>query len=253
MTPRIGVGGLVRQWDGAARSGVNAAYLASVIAAGGVPLVLSPLIGPDHAATALEGLDGLLLTGGEDVDPSLYGAAPSPHLGAVSRERDLFELALFAAARERQMPVLGICRGIQLINVAASGTLWQDLPTERPGEVNHNPATPRATAVHGIRVLPGSRAADALGRLEFDANSFHHQAVRDLGRGLVATAWSADGLVEAVELAEGDGWVLAVQWHPEEMTGRSESPAAGLFRAFMAQAARYAASVRAEIAENALG
>ena len=253
MTPRIGVGGLVRQWDGASRSGVNSAYLTSVIAAGGIPLVLSPLIGADHAGAALDGLDALLLTGGEDADPSLYGAAPSPHLGTVSRERDLFELALFAAARERQMPVLGICRGIQLINVAAGGSLWQDLPTERPGDVNHNPATPRATAAHGIRVLPDSRAADALGRLEFDANSFHHQAVRDLGHGLVATAWAADGLIEAVELAAGDGWVLAVQWHPEDMTGRAESPATGLFRALMAQAARYAASVRAEIAENAVG
>ena len=253
MTPRIGVGGLVRQWDGASRSGVNSAYLTSVIAAGGVPLVLSPLIGADQAGTALEGLDALLLTGGEDVDPSLYGATPSAHLGTVSRERDLFELALFAAARERRMPVLGICRGIQLINVAAGGTLWQDLPTERPGAVNHNPATPRATAAHGIRVLPDSRAAEALGRLEFDANSFHHQAVRDLGGGLVATAWSVDGLIEAVESANGDGWVLAVQWHPEEMTGRADSPATGLFRALMTQATRYAGSVRAEIAENAVG
>jgi len=253
MTPRIGVGGLVRQWDGASRSGVNSAYLTSVIAAGGIPLVLSPLIGPDHAAGALEGLDALLLTGGEDVDPALYRAQPSPQLGTVSRERDLFELALFAAARERRMPVLGICRGIQLINVAAGGTLWQDLPSERPGDVNHNPASPRDTAAHGIRVLAGSRAADALGRLEFAANSFHHQAVRDLGRDLVATAWSADGLIEAVELADSDGWVLAVQWHPEEMTGRAESPATGLFRALMAQAARYAGSVRAEVAENAVG
>ncbi len=253
MTARIGVGGLVRQWDGASRSGVNAAYLTSVVAAGGVPLVLSPLIGPDAAAVALDGLDGLLLTGGEDVDPSLYGAAASPHLGAVSRERDLFELALVAAARDRQMPVLAICRGIQLINVAAGGTLWQDLPTERPGDVNHNPPTARAVAAHGIRALAGSRAADALGRLEFEANSFHHQAVRELGRGLVATAWAPDGLVEAVESVDGGGWLLAVQWHPEEMTGRAESPAVGLFRAFIAQCARYAGSVGAEIAENAVG
>lgn len=253
MTPRIGVAGLVRHWDGASRSGVNSAYLTSVVAAGGVPLVLSPLIGAEHAGAALDGLDGLLLTGGEDVDPSLYGADPSPHLGTVSRERDLFELALFAAARERQIPVLGICRGIQLINVAAGGTLWQDLPTERPGDVNHNPATPRAAAAHGIRVLPGSRAAAALGRLAFEANSFHHQAVRELGRGLVATAWSTDDLIEAAEWAEGDGWMLAVQWHPEEMTGRAESPATGIFRALTAEATRYAASVRAEIAENAVG
>jgi putative glutamine amidotransferase len=252
MMPRIGVAGLVRQWDGAARSGVNAAYLTSVVAAGGVPLVLSPLIGPEHAGRALEGLDGLLLTGGEDVDPALYGTAPSPHLGPVSRDRDLFELALVAGALERQMPVLGICRGIQLINVAAGGTLWQDLPTERPGEVDHNPATPRSTAAHDLRVLPGSRAADALGRVEFEANSFHHQAVREVGRGLRPTAWAADGLIEAVESADGGGWLLAVQWHPEEMTGRAESPAAGLFRAFTAEAVRYG-SVRAEIAENAVG
>ena len=253
MSPRVGVAGLIRQWDGASRTGVNAAYLTSVVAAGGVPLVLSPLIGPESAAMALDGLDGLLLTGGEDVDPSLYGATPSPQLGAVSRERDRFELALLAAARERQLPVLAICRGIQLVNVAAGGTLWQDLPSERPGDVNHNPATPRASAAHGIRVLPGSRAAQALGRLEFEANSFHHQAVREVGRGLVATAWAADGLIEAVESADGAEWLLAVQWHPEEMTGRPESAAAGLFRAFVARCARYAGSVRAEIAENAVG
>lgn len=253
MTPRIGITGIVRQWDGASRTGVNAAYVESVSRAAGIPIVLSPLIGAAHAAAALEGLDGLLLTGGEDVDPSLYGASPAPQLGAVDRNRDLFELAALAAARERLMPVLGICRGIQVINVAFHGTLWQDLPSERGGELDHNPKTARNVQAHGIRVAPGTRAAGALGRTAFEANSFHHQAVRELGAGLVATAWASDGLIEAVEGPADGSWLLAVQWHPEEMSADSAAPDRGIFRALVAEAARYANSVRAEIPENAVG
>jgi len=253
MRPRIGISGIVRQWDGASRTGVNAAYVESVSRAEGIPIVLSPLIGAAHAATALDGVDGLLLTGGEDVDPSLYGAQPSPRLGTVDRNRDLFELAALAAARERRMPVLGICRGIQVINVAFHGTLWQDLPSERPGTVEHNPKTPRNVQAHGIRIAPGSRAAAALGRAAFEANSFHHQAVRDLGAGLVATAWASDGLIEAVEAPAESSWLLAVQWHPEEMSADSAAPDGGIFQALVAEASRYADSVRAEVPENAVG
>ena len=253
MTPRIGITGIVRQWDGASRTGVNAAYVESVVRAGGIPLVLSPLIGAAEAAAGVEGLDGLLFTGGEDVDPALYGAEPSPRLGTVDRNRDLFELAVLAAARERGIPVLGICRGIQLINVAFEGTLWQDLPSERPQGVNHNPKTPRSQQSHGIRVAAGSRAAAALGRTEFEANSFHHQAVRKVGTGLIATAWAGDELVEAVEGAAEGWWLLAVQWHPEEMSADGATPHGGIFRALVAEAARYAGSVRAEVPENAIG
>jgi putative glutamine amidotransferase len=118
---RIAVSGVVRTWDGNQRTGVNAAYVRALSLAGGVPLILSPLMGASLAAAALDGCDGLLLTGGEDIEPSWYGADPSPLLEEPSQERDLFELALFAIARQRALPILGICRGIQLINGA-----WRD-------------------------------------------------------------------------------------------------------------------------------
>src|SRR3954454_11037599 len=166
---------------------------------------------------ALDGTDGLLLTGGEDIHPAWYGAEPSPHLHPPSRERDLFELALFAAARQRELPILGICRGIQLVNVALGGTLHQDLPSERPGPVAHDPGSARDARSHSVELAPGSLAADALGRTVITVNSFHHQAVDRLAGGLVASGWSADGLIEAAESPAGAPWLLAVQWHPEEM------------------------------------
>jgi putative glutamine amidotransferase len=245
-SPRIALGGVVRTWDGAERTGLNAAYVRAVTAAGGVPIVLSPLMGHSLAARALEGVDGLVLTGGEDVDPAWYETAPHPKLNPPSRERDLFELALFAAARQRELPVLGICRGIQLVNVALGGTLYQDLPSERPGIVNHDPQGVRTDRSHDVRLEPGSLAAGALGSATLRVNSFHHQAVRDLAPKLIASGWSEDGLIEVVEGAEGQPWLLAVQWHPEEMHAEVGGPDVGLFRALVARAAA-AASVDAQV------
>jgi putative glutamine amidotransferase len=245
--PRIALGGVVRQWDNAERTGLNSAYVRSVLAAGGVPVMLSPLMGPSFAGRALDGVDGLVLTGGEDMDPAWYQAAPHPRANPPSRERDLFELAIFAAARERELPVLGICRGIQVVNVALGGTLWQDLPSERPGEVDHNPETARDERTHLVRLEPGSLTASALGGTEIRVNSFHHQAIRDLAPKLVATGWTEDGLIEAVEGAPGQPWLLAVQWHPEEMTGEVRSPDRGLFRALVERAGSPVASVDSEI------
>ena len=231
--PRIGVSGVVRQWDGNERTGVNAAYVRSVLAAGGVPVILSPVLGPSYAARAMDGLDGLLLSGGEDIHPALYGAELSPHCYPPSRERDLFELALFAAARQRELPVLGICRGIQLVNVGMGGTLYQHLPTERPREIAHDAGSARDARTHGVRLAAGSRAAQALGATELRVNSFHHQAVDRLAPGLVATGWSDDGVIEAAE-GPGDGpWLLTVQWHPEEMHAEVKAPERGLFRALV--------------------
>jgi putative glutamine amidotransferase len=234
--PRIGIGGVVRTWDGGERTGVNTAYARAVLAGGGIPVLLSPLIGASHAARALDGLDGLLLTGGEDIDPEWYGEEPSPLLFPPNRERDLFELALFAAARQEGLPILGICRGIQLINVALGGTLYQDLPSQRAGTVDHRPAGERGTAVHRVRLAASSRAARALRTDEVTVNSIHHQGIKDLAPRLIATGWSEDGLIEAVETPPDAPWLLAVQWHPEEMHADVRAPDVGLFRALAEQA-----------------
>ena len=245
--PRIALGAVVRQWDGGDRTGLNSAYVRSVLAAGGVPLMLSPLMEPSFAARALDGVDGLVLTGGEDMDPAWYQAEPHPRSNPPSRERDLFELALFATARQRELPVLGICRGIQVINVALGGTLWQDLPSERPGPVDHYPEAARSARTHRVQLAPGSLTAAALGAEDIRVNSFHHQAIRELAPKLVATGWSEDGLIEAVEAAPGQPWLLAVQWHPEEMQAEVRSPDRGLFKALIERAGAAAASVDSQI------
>jgi putative glutamine amidotransferase len=234
--PRIAVSGVVRTWDEAERTGVNAAYVQALLASGGVPLVLSPLTGPSLAGRALDGVDGLVLTGGEDLDPAWYGANPSPLLTPPSRDRDLFELALFAVARQRGLPILGICRGIQLINVGMGGSLFQDLPTERPGTVNHRPDGPRDSRSHRVRLEPGSRAAEALGATAITVNSSHHQGIKDLAPGLLATGWTDDELIEAAETAPDAPWLLAVQWHPEEMHRDRQAPDRGLFAALVREA-----------------
>jgi putative glutamine amidotransferase len=209
--------------------------------------MLSPLMGPSYAARSLDGVDALVLTGGEDMDPAWYQTEPHPKANPPSRERDLFELALFAAARQRDLPVLGICRGIQVVNVALGGTLWQDLPSERPGEVDHYTGTSRSERTHLVRLQPGSLTASALGGTEIRVNSFHHQAIRELAPTLVATGWTDDGLIEAVESAPGQAWLLAVQWHPEEMHGEVRSPDRGLFRALVERAGAPAASVDSQV------
>jgi putative glutamine amidotransferase len=189
-------------------------YFDSVTASGGIAVLLPPQPEPDAAAAAvLEGLDGLILTGGLDVDPSLYGAERHPLTDPARPDRDAWELALFRGAEERRMPVLAICRGLQLVNVARGGTLHQHLPealgTERfriGGGV---------FATNEVVVDQGSRLAELVGAGGLDVHSYHHQGIDQLGAGLVATARTDDGLVQAFE-SDGDGYVLGVQWHPEQ-------------------------------------
>ncbi len=203
-------------------------YADAVAAAGGIPVLLPPVPGIEDA---LARLDGLMLSGGGDIDPARYGAEPLPQLTSVRAERDAAEFALLDAAMSLQLPVLGICRGMQVINVARGGSLHQHLP-DVVGHDGHAPV-PGAFGEHQVRVAPGSRLSEILGR---DADpgvttpTHHHQAVDRLGKGHIATAWAADRTIEAFEAADGDAFVVAVQWHPEA----GDDPA--LFRALVAAA-----------------
>lgn len=223
---------IAREGDAPPRVRTNVAYCRALEAVDTVPLLVPPFADPALARDVLAGVRGLLLTGGEDVDPARYGAVPHPALGPLAAERDATEIALVTAARERGIPVLAICRGIQVLNVALGGTLVQDLPSERPSPVAHSAPGPRDARSHEVRVVPGSRLAAAMGATCIAANSLHHQAVDRLGAGLVVAGTAPDGIVEGVETADGDWWVLGVQWHPEELTGTAEAWDRGLFAAF---------------------
>ena len=202
-------------------------YVAAVVAAGGVPVLLPPV--PDAADDVAARLDGLLLSGGADVDPALYGQDPHATTDAPRPDRDQWERALLEAALDRRIPVLAVCRGLQVLNVARGGTLHQHLPEVCGGEV-HRPALGSYGAV-AVRVVHGSKLADIVGeRLEVPCH--HHQAVDHLGDGLWATATASDGTIEAVELSDPDRWVVGVQWHPEDGVD------ARLFDAFVAQTLR---------------
>jgi putative glutamine amidotransferase len=180
-------------------------YLRAVEAVGGMPVVLPPL---GDAELLLDRLDGVCLSGGPDLDPEAYGAIERhAELGPTEPSLDAFELALARAADARGIPILGICRGAQALNVARGGTLHQHLPAHRQTE-------PATATTHTVHVDDGSRLAALVGTRPLRVNSFHHQAVDELGRGLRAVAHAADGTIEAIE-APGAGFVLGVQWHAE--------------------------------------
>jgi putative glutamine amidotransferase len=204
--------------DGHDRVTLNTAYVRALERAGLVPLAIPTLIAPDRAVAALQSLRGLVLTGGEDVAPQRYGATPHPRLGRVDPDRDATEVALIAAARKRGLPILAICRGIQILNVALGGTLYQDLDSERPSAVHHSDET----STHRVRVAAGTLLERMLGARGAIVNSRHHQAIRDLAPALKATAWADDGVIEAAEPLDPDApWMVAVQWHPEDLTERA--------------------------------
>jgi putative glutamine amidotransferase len=186
------------------------------------------------ADAMLDGMAGLILTGGEDVDPALYGSAPHPALGEVHPERDAFEIALVRAAHARRIPTLAICRGVQVANVALGGTLVQDLPSEQPTAIAHDGSWGRSDRVHDVHVAARSRLARAIGATDLRANSMHHQAIARIAGGLVAVARAPDGVVEGVEWAGDDWWMAGVQWHPEELTATAEPWDHALFAAFAA-------------------
>jgi putative glutamine amidotransferase len=220
------------------RAYVNAAYLGAVQQAGGIPILLPPQLEPSGRAELVKRLQGVLLTGGGDVDPARFGEAPHPTTADVSAARDGLEIELTRWAIETRTPLLAICRGVQVLNVALGGSLHQDIPSEPGSPLDHSQVAllgSRGTAVHQVKVQDGSRLAGILGALEVDVNSFHHQAIHRLGRGLKDVAWAPDSIIEGVELVDDSRFAVGVQWHPEELVGHDRT-ARNLFRALVERA-----------------
>jgi putative glutamine amidotransferase len=200
-------------------------YAAGISAAGGVPMLLPPGAADDRTVvdTVLDGVHGLLLTGGADIDPDAYGAERDPNTGPARSDRDAWELALARAAEQRGMPVLGVCRGMQILAVAHGSPLVQHLP-DLVGDDSHCP-TVGVHGRHDVKVAPDSRLAGIVGD-RIEVATYHHQSVTVPPPPLVATAWSDDGTIEALERPDG-GWTVGVQWHPEVIGGEE------LFGAFV--------------------
>ena len=230
MKPIIGITAFVED-DLSSR--LNAAYSKSIIEAGGIPLII-PIGVEEEAAQILALTDGLLLSGGHDVHPFLFGAEPSLKLGKNHPARDTIELALIEAAFQRKMPIFGICRGIQILNVALGGTLYQDIDSDHFSTklLQHMQQSGRAVATHSVQVIADNLLATIVEQEKIAVNSFHHQAVNVLAEKLKVAAKSNDGIIEAV-VHEEMPFCLAVQWHPEELAIAGDESAQKLFSAFI--------------------
>lgn len=216
---------------------MNQTYIRTLEMLGALPVLIPLQMSNATLRGIFERLDGLLLPGGEDMDPSYYGAERHPQLGPTDRERDRTELLLTEWALEVGMPVLGVCRGVQVINVACGGTLYQDLTSERPDLQKHDyfpPNFERFRISHRVEIERGSLLARALGEVH-EVNSMHHQGIDRLGTGLRPVAVAEDGLVEAVEMP-GLPYVLGVQWHPEELA-KTDQHSGTLFHEFVVASA----------------
>ena len=210
---------------------VPRAYTEALEGAGALPVLLPNADDPALAETYLDLIDGLLLSGGDDPHPRHFGEEPHPNLEMVDERRDLFEIALARGARRRGLPVFGICRGIQLLNIAAGGDIYQDLVTQSDSQIRHVQRTVADGPWHEVEITPGSRLAEITGEERLAVNSFHHQACRRPGAGLQVVARSGDGLIEALE-EPNTPFCLGVQWHPELAQNEPRSASRALFAAF---------------------
>jgi putative glutamine amidotransferase len=216
---------------GRSRVRVNEAYTDALSSVGLVPVILAPT-DPGVAAGALREIAGLVLTGGEDLDPRRFGEEPHPATGEPHQPRDVYEIALARAAFEQRVPTFAICRGIQVMNVALGGSLVQDIPSQRQTTIDHDQSQLRHDRVHAIEIESGSLLANIVGGTSIRANSSHHQSLDRVASALRITGRAPDGIIEAVEPVDPAWWMVGVQWHPEELTGTPEDWDRRLFSAF---------------------
>jgi len=239
--------GISSTWGEGSSTQAPITYVNSVIRAGGVPLVLPVTEDPELLAAMLERVDAVIMTGGEDIDPlKWFGEEPHPALGEVAPKRDAFDIALIRMAVGKGLPLLGICRGHQLLNVAFGGSLWQDIPSQVKGTfVKHSQKAPGWYGTHSVIIEKGSLLNKQIGLDSVAVNTFHHQAVKDVAPGFKVTARSKDGIVEAIEKT-GSSKVFGVQFHPEVFTSNGYDTFLGIFRNLVSEASIYSASRKKE-------
>ena len=211
-------------------------YSQAILHSGGAPVIIPAAQDRKSLERILSAVQGLILSGGPDVHPRRYGEEPMAGLAEVDETLDRMELMAAGLAVERNLPVLGICRGIQVLNVALGGTLYQDIPSQVPESICHTPRSDKAVNTHTVRIERGSRLHKIIGKHEIWVNGKHHQSVKDLGAGLVVAAQAKDGVIEAVELP-GKRFVIGVQWHPEG-TWRDDLYSRELFQDFVRASAK---------------
>jgi putative glutamine amidotransferase len=229
--PVVALTATTKMIEGLPRVRLNEAYVDAVRAAGLIPLIVPPLE-PAELESIIATVDGVVLTGGEDVDPAEFGAPSGRRTQPAHTRRDKCELALVHLAREHRIPTLAICRGIQVMNVAFGGSLIQDIPSEHPSDIDHDRPDDRTDRVHPVEVERHSRLARAMAATHITVNTSHHQAVDRVGEGLRISARAPDGIIEGVEWPSDDWWMLGVQWHPEELVHDAREWDRGLFKAF---------------------
>jgi putative glutamine amidotransferase len=216
-------------------------YVEAIRAAGGLAVLIPAGTRPEQVPLLRKALNGLLIIGGADIDPELFGEENDAHVQLDGRERDELEIALVQAAVDTDWPLLGICRGLQVINVALGGSLYTHIPDQLPGALKHNmdTKTQRDVLAHSVDIQPSTRIASIVGTGELKVNSLHHQGIRRLGERLLATSASPDGLVESIEIP-GHAFALGVQWHPECLP--DSAPMRCLFSAFVEKAAEFSSA-----------
>lgn len=235
--PVIGISGYISGTTAC----VKMTYIQSIREAGGIPFVIPVTNDPEQINDILDSIDGILMSGGEDFDPQLYGEQPLRQLGSVVPERDKFDLLLIKGAVGRGLPLLGICRGEQGLNIALGGTLYQDIPSQLPKSVKHSQTAPSSYGTHAVKVEKGSIVGNLLGADSISVNSFHHQSVRTVAPGLMISATASDGVVEAIE-KPGDPRIVGTQFHPEGFVYAGDMRFLPLFSNLVEQAAKYKAS-----------